>query len=262
MQKKGYRPMAETLPGGGPTLSWWLGPVAHRVLHDAGKGRIENTPSAFAAAIAKGYAIECDVQAALGDEPMVFHDDALDRLMEAKGPVSARTPAELATLTYREGGDRMPTLAMLLDQVGGQVPLYIEIKTQFGVPGRFEQRIVEIVSGYRGPLALMSFDHRAMLVVRELGAGIPRGLISYRWDDDWMPQLPPAERSKLRNLNYAAEVEPSFIAYDIDDLPEEAPLNLKRRLGIPLLTWTVRSPEQRARAALYADAIIFEGFEP
>jgi glycerophosphoryl diester phosphodiesterase len=29
-----------------------------------------------------------------------------------------------------------------------------------------------------------------------------------------------------------------------------------------LLTWTVRTPEQRARAARYADQMIFEGFVP
>ena len=33
-------------------------------------------------------------------------------------------------------------------------------------------------------------------------------------------------------------------------------------LGLPLLTWTVRTPEQRQRAARYADQMIFEGFIP
>ncbi|HET9584946.1 MAG TPA: glycerophosphodiester phosphodiesterase, partial [Bradyrhizobium sp.] len=44
-------------------LDWLIArPVAHRGLHDAQKGVIENTPSAFAAAIAGGYGIECDLQ--------------------------------------------------------------------------------------------------------------------------------------------------------------------------------------------------------
>jgi len=243
-------------------LGWPPRPVAHRGLHDAARGRIENTPSAFAAAIAKDYAIECDVQAAKGDEPVVFHDETLDRLMDARGLVADRTPAELAQLAYRGAADRIPTLELLLAQVAGRVPLLIEIKTQFAAPGPFVRRICEIATPYKGPLALMSFDHRAMIAVRGFAPKIPRGLISYRWDDAWMPQIPATERAKLHDLAYHGEVDPSFIAYDIDDLPEAAPLDLRARLGIPLFTWTVRTPAQRARAAQYADAIIFEGFEP
>ena len=74
--------------------------------------------------------------------------------------------------------------------------------------------------------------------------------------------VPKAERIKLRDLAYHAEVGASFIAYDIDDLPEPAPLALKAQPGVKLLAWTVRTPEQRDRACRYADAIIFEGFEP
>jgi glycerophosphoryl diester phosphodiesterase len=33
-------------------------------------------------------------------------------------------------------------------------------------------------------------------------------------------------------------------------------------LKLPLLTWTVRTPEDRERAARYADQVIFEGFRP
>ena len=59
-------------------------PIAHRGLHAKSKGIIENTESAFAAAIKGNYAIECDVQLAADGEAMVFHDDDLDRLTEAR----------------------------------------------------------------------------------------------------------------------------------------------------------------------------------
>jgi glycerophosphoryl diester phosphodiesterase len=244
-----------------PSLGWPLGPVAHRGFHDAANGRIENTASAFQAAIAKGYAIECDLQAADGGEPVVFHDERLERLMEADGLVAAHTVAGLKQLRLRGTSDRIQTLDEFLEQVAGRVPLVIEIKTLFGAPGRFEETIAARLRTYQGQLAVMSFDHRTMAALRTLAPGIPRGLLSYRWDDDWMPQLAAAEKAKLRALSYHTEVAPSFIAYDIDDLPEPAPLDLKQRSGIPLFTWTVRTPEQRERAKLYADAIIFEGFE-
>jgi glycerophosphoryl diester phosphodiesterase len=54
----------------------------------------------------------------------------------------------------------------------------------------------------------------------------------------------------------------SFVAYDIDDLPAWQPLWARRLCGYQLLSWTVRTPEQQARARKYVDAMIFEGFEP
>jgi glycerophosphoryl diester phosphodiesterase len=253
--------MAERNDTAAPPLSWPLGPVAHRGLHDAAKGRIENTESAFRAAIDKGYAIECDLQAAAGDEPVVFHDETLDRLIETSGLVAELSLAELKRLAYRGSSDRMLSLDEFLELVAGRVPLLIEIKTMFGAPGGFEAKIGDCLRNYRGPVATMSFDHRAAAAMRAYAPNLPRGMIGYRWDDGWMPQIPIDEVAKLRALSYHTEVAPSFIAYDIDDLPERAPLDLKRSLGIPLLTWTVRTPEQRERAKLYADAIIFEGFE-
>jgi glycerophosphoryl diester phosphodiesterase len=253
--------MTELIETRGPRLGWPLGPIAHRGLHDLARGRIENTASAFEAAIAKGYAIECDLQAADGYRPVVFHDETLERLMEASGPVAGRTVADLKKMAFRQSPDRILTLDELLELVAGRVPLFVEIKTMFDVDGSFEWTISHSLKAYRGPLAVMSFDHRAMAAMRILAPDIPRGLISYRWDDDWMPQLTATEKAKLRALSYHNRVAPSFIHYDIDDLPEAAPLDLKRELGIPLLTWTVRTPEQRTRAKLYADAIVFEGFE-
>lgn len=72
--------------------SLFLRPIAHRGLHDAAAGVIENTAPAFSAAIGKGYGIECDLRPASDGTPFVFHDFTLDRLIEASGPLEARTP--------------------------------------------------------------------------------------------------------------------------------------------------------------------------
>lgn len=227
----------------------------------AAEGRIENTASAFLAAIDKGYGIECDVQPAAGDLPVVFHDETLNRLIDATGALVERSVAELQRLSYRGTSDRILTLDELLELVDGRVPLFIEIKTLFGAPGRFEKNIAARLKSYRGPVATMSFDHRSAAAMRQHAPEIPRGMISYRWNDDWMAHIPATEKAKLAALSYHPDVAPSFIAYNIDDLPDPAPLHVKAQLGIPLLTWTVRTSEQRTRAKLYADAIIFEGFE-
>ena len=113
-------------------LDWLIArPVAHRGLHDAQKGVIENTPSAFAAAIAGGYGIECDLQISADGEAMVHHDDALGRLTDGNGRLDAMTAAELKRVPFKATADRMITLGELCDLVAGRAPLVIELKSRF-----------------------------------------------------------------------------------------------------------------------------------
>ncbi|MDJ0929890.1 glycerophosphodiester phosphodiesterase family protein [Breoghania sp.] len=73
-------------------------PIAHRGLHDASAGRIENSPNAVAAALERGFAIEVDLQETADQGAVVFHNDNLDRLTRETGPVRTRTLAELVTI--------------------------------------------------------------------------------------------------------------------------------------------------------------------
>lgn len=244
-----------------PRITWPLGPIAHRGLHRAERGIVENTLSAVTAAMERGYAVEVDLQPAKGEAPVVFHDDELDRLIDVKGLVKHYTAPELAKLPYKATRDRIFTLDQLLETVAGRVPLVIEVKTPFETPGLYEDLIAKACGSYKGPLALMSFDHKSLVHLRRQLPQVPLGLLSYRWDDDWMPAMSRWEKMKLRNLWYRRAVQADFVAYDIDDLPAGPPLRARRR-GLPLLTWTVTTPAQRERAARYADAIIFEGFDP
>ncbi|MGZ3352557.1 MAG: glycerophosphodiester phosphodiesterase family protein, partial [Xanthobacteraceae bacterium] len=112
-------------------LDWLIArPVAHRGLHDAQKGVIENTPSAFAAAIAGAYGIECDLQISADGEAMVYHDDTLDRLTDGKGRLDALTAAELKQVPFRATADRMITLAELCELVAGRATLVVELKSR------------------------------------------------------------------------------------------------------------------------------------
>jgi glycerophosphoryl diester phosphodiesterase len=72
-------------------LGWLTArPIAHRGLHDKTTGIVENTLSAARAAIAGGYAIEVDVQPDADLEPVVFHDETLERLTEGRPRPSSR----------------------------------------------------------------------------------------------------------------------------------------------------------------------------
>jgi glycerophosphoryl diester phosphodiesterase len=102
-------------------------PVAHRGLHDAGSGIIENMPAAAKAAVAGNFAIECDIQLTADGEAMVHHDDALGRLTEGSGALLGKTAAELKAIKFKDTGERMMSLADLCTLVAGRVPLVIEV---------------------------------------------------------------------------------------------------------------------------------------
>src|SRR5690606_28502973 len=107
-------------------------PIAHRGLHDRSRGIIENSASAFAAAIGKGYAVEGDAQLSRDGIPMVVQGDDLDRLTGIEGPVGNRTMAELASykLLDSAAGDTPQRFSEFLAQVAGRTLLQIELKQQ------------------------------------------------------------------------------------------------------------------------------------
>jgi len=106
-------------------------PVAHRGLHGPESGIVENTPSAFAAAVAGNYAIECDLQISADGEAMVHHDDKLGRLTQGSGRLDAMSAVDLKRVPFLATADRMITLGELCDLVAGRVTLVIELKSRF-----------------------------------------------------------------------------------------------------------------------------------
>ena len=244
-------------------LYWLKRPIAHRGLHDAAKGIIENSASAVSAAMGKGLGVEVDLQCAAGHMPIVFHDATLDRLTDERGTVAARTAEALSAIPLRNSPDRILSLPALLSLVDGHVPLLLEVKSTWTRDGKFETNIAAMLAPYKGPVAVMSFDPYALASFREAAPRLPRGLVAERFDNprDW-PQLTFRQRLAMRHLLTAAIAWPHFIAYDIKALPALAPLIARTLVGLPLLTWTVRTEEERTRALRYADAMIFEGIKP
>lgn len=242
-------------------LAWLVArPIAHRGLHDAGRGIVENTAGAFAAAMARDYAIECDLQLSADGEAMVFHDARLDRLTTASGPVIARTTAELRDVALRGSNDRIHSLGELLDQVNGRVPLVIELKSHWDGSLALVRRTAEVVAGYDGPLALMSFDPDLVAGVADLAPNVPRGIVAER-ESVMETRLALARRLELRHLGHVDRSRPHFLSYHAGDLPYGPPRAF-RQAGLPVICWTIRDAASAARARRYADQITFEGFLP
>lgn len=248
---------------GGP-LNWLTArPVAHRGLHDAARGIIENMPAAAEAAIAGNFAIECDIQLTADGEAMVHHDDELGRLTEGSGALLTKTAAELKAVPFKATAERMMTLTELCTLVAGRVPLVIEVKSHFDGDRKLVKRMAEVLSSYNGRAVGMSFDPDQVIALRELIPNRPRGIVAERHYtvEDW-PEASDAQRHEMTHLRHFLRTRPDFVAYWVNELPSPAPWIARRIFGCPLLTWTVRTPEQRQRAARYADQMIFEGFTP
>jgi glycerophosphoryl diester phosphodiesterase len=236
-------------------------PIAHRGLHNAAAGTVENTASAAAAAIAGNYAIETDVQISADGEAMVFHDDDLERLTDGHGPVASKTAAELKLIPFKRTADRMMTLAEYCDLIAGRVTLVVEMKSRFDGDLRLADRVIAVLKSYAGPVAVMSFDPAPVAHVRLAGPALTRGIVAERrYDHPEWRSLTARTKRNLAYMLHATQSCPQFIAYNINDLPAPVPRLAGALFGIPVLTWTVRTDAQRARATRNADQMIFEGF--
>ena len=238
-------------------------PVAHRGLHDAAHGVIENMPAAAQAAIAGNFAIECDIQLTADGEAMVHHDDELGRLTEGSGTLLAKTAAELRSVKFKDTPERMMSLSDLCALVAGRVPLVVEVKSHFDGDRKLVKRMAEVLGNYSGPVVGMSFDPDQVLALREIMPKLPRGIVAQRdYDDNYWKKLTREQRDGMLYLRHGFRTEPHFVAFWVNQLPAPAPWIARNIFGCPLLAWTVRTAEQRERAARYANQMIFEGFVP
>jgi len=244
-------------------LDWLTArPIAHRGYHDSRAGCVENTLPAAAAAIERGFGIECDLRLGADGAVVVFHDETLDRLTFETGAIRHKTLDELKAARFRDGEARIPTLEALLDVIDGRVPLLAELKSDWSGVRDLEVAAAHILAEYVGPVAVLSFDPASMAAMRRLAPALPRGLITDGFARDRWPSLSAATRVFNRALLSAPRVLPSFVACGIAARPGMAPLILRHVLGLPVLAWTVASEADRAVVSRWADQIVFEGFDP
>jgi glycerophosphoryl diester phosphodiesterase len=154
--------------------------IAHR---GGARLRPENTIAAFDHALTVGAdALECDVRLSRDGEPVLIHDETLDRTSNASGPVSARTASELAAIDagyhfdpqagypYRGRGLGVPRLRDLLERTGS-VPVIVEIK---GDDPRAVRPVLDVIAaaGARERVIIGGFSHLVLAAVREQAPAI------------------------------------------------------------------------------------------
>ncbi len=213
---------------------------AHRGLHRA-PTIVENTLTAFAAAVEIGAGIECDLRLTADDRILVFHDRDAARLCGDPAVIGHSRCADLAHLAV--GGHPLPTLADLLALVAGRAPMLLEAKAD-GDLWRFGRALVRALDGYTGPFGVMSFHARLMCWLKTNAPTVRRGLVI-------RDSLSAPKRWVAMTL-----ADPAFLAVDVAAI--EKPWVAAARARMPVYTWTVRTREQRRIALPRADALIWE----
>lgn len=173
--------------------------IAHR---GASGTRPENTLAAFQRAIDLGAdMIELDVTLTRDEELVVIHDETLERTTDGRGPVRSLLLEEIRRLDAGSwfapefAGERVPTLAEVLERLRGRVLLNVEIKEEAVtdvLSNGIAERVVTLIreKGAPGAVILSSFDPRALEQAREVGPEIPRASL---YDEKRHAGLDPRE---------------------------------------------------------------------
>ncbi len=241
-------------------------PVAHRGLHNAKEGIIENSMGAFEAAIDYNFSIECDLQLSKDNVPIVFHDATLDRVTGKKGRLSELSAKEITKIALKnsKNNDKIPTFKQMLEQIKGRVALAIELKPQATKELNLQlaKQSVAALKDYSGSIAFISFDPKILRACKKYGFKGPIGIVVYRFDDDEAKKyLSPIKRFILRHMLHYPLTRFDFVDADHEAL-DLLSVRFFRALGFPTACWTVKSQQEADEALKHCDQIAFENFIP
>jgi glycerophosphoryl diester phosphodiesterase len=219
---------------------------AHRGLWGAPRVP-ENSAAAFHSARMQDVGVELDVRLSSDGVPFVFHDATLGRMCTgATGEISSRTASELAQ-TLLPNGFFIPNLAEALDIMADQ-PVLIELKVDRPGDTAVADVVADSLKGRGGKLAVMSFDEATVSRLCRIIEDRPIGLL--------IPPEPFAGVDAVRTATARGR------AMGCDYLgPHLSSLGTVSggAGGLPLVTWTVRTPDELRLARGHSAAPIFEG---
>lgn len=267
--------------GGGALLGAlpWLSPLYRWVPHQPRDTRVlfgdspvviahrgasgvapENTLAAFREAARMGVGFELDVSLCATGEPVILHDDTLDRTTTGSGPVSA---APLDALRDFDAGswfdprfaaERVPTLREVLAELGSEVVIDIELKRTDAKAALAKAVVAEVErAGLVERVFVTSFDPFLLEQVRLANPSIVRGQLV---GDFKKSDLKWYEKKALQNLAFNSKVQPDLIVAQHDWLTPEWTAWLKAR-GYRVMVYTPNDEAAWERAlAMGVDGLI------
>ncbi len=187
--------------------------------------------AAFRKSLELGVDIELDVQRCASGELVVIHDEDLTRTTNGVGQICDINYDEINRLSAGLWFDsdfsheKVPLLGDVLELIGGQVALNIEIKNAPVAYDDIEEELLAMLSdyGHRDKVIVSSFDHYVIQRLRSMDANLQLALLL----DGVLIDLP--QYAQMLGVNYFHPCLGSCRA----DIVEEA-----QAAGLSVNVWT------------------------
>lgn len=231
---------------------------AHRGLHDDQKP--ENSMAAFRAALEAGCGIELDVHLLKDGNLAVMHDSSLVRTTGQSGDIEDLTTEELDRYCLNGTQESIPRFQQVLALFDGKAPLIVELKCHKGNVVPLCEAACRMLDSYHGLYCIESFDPRIVRWLRRNRPNILRGQLSENWMGKKLP-IPGILKWLLTYHIGNFYSRPDFIAYKFEDRKAFGTDICRKVLGIPGVSWTLKTKEQYDAAVQEGWIPIFEGFQ-
>ncbi|TET54953.1 MAG: glycerophosphodiester phosphodiesterase [Anaerolineales bacterium] len=229
-----------------------------RVLNIAHRGASSVAPPNTLAAVLKAIefgadAVEVDVRLSRDGVPVIVHDSTVRLPTGARVRVSAMSVEGLKRIDISSGfdakfaGERIPTLAEVLESAGGLLFLNIELKSAGVLAARLPRATVNTVQrlGLGERVLVSSFNPVALLQTKRAAPDLAVGLLSSR-----------ATPHPLR-LSLPATLLPIATLHPHHTIVDARYVARAQRRGLRVFTWTVDEPNEMERLiALGVNGII------
>lgn len=206
--------------------------VGHRGYYSAP----ENTLTAFRKAKEIGFKIvECDVNFTSDDQPVIIHDDYIDRTSDGTGNVNGFTFDEIRQYDFGSWkgeeyiGERIPSFEEFISLCSElQLNAYVELKSYIGKERA--SKLYETVKKYNmeNSVSWISFSFDWLLRIAEINPEARLGILAMSITEELIE----------KTESYKKDYENFFIDCDYTALNEES-IALCKEKGIKLEVWTV-----------------------
>lgn len=209
--------------------------IAHRGFADEAA---ENTIPALQRGAEIADAVEFDVRRCASGEPVVFHDETVDRVTDASGAVADFEADALGAMDVLDSGAGIPTLAEAVVAIPPETPLLVELKER-----GLAESALDALADHEGRVLFASFDAEALTEVRAADSDAELAAIA----------------GDLRDTPIATAVELDCSAVMVRARLAALPTvrDAADRLALDVYVWTVqRRPIARTLAWLGVDGVI------
>lgn len=234
-----------------PFLDFQPPVIAHR---GASGYAPENTLAAFAKAAQLGIKwVEFDVMLAATGEPVVFHDERLERTSSGKGLLASHSFAYLQTLDAGQwfhssfSGERIPTLLQVMSFLQDmKMSANIEIKAPAGQEEALVVKVLELMAKYVSPerstILYSSFSLDALHLLYKHSPTSLLGMLMHEWSPNWRQM---AKSIHCQSVHVNEQI-----------LTPERAAEIKSE-GKQLLSYTVNSPKRAKELFSYGVDAVF-----